>query len=229
MARFNFEDVDKYGSSGGGTGFFKLADDGDVATVRFLYNSADDIEGYSVHEIPSESGSKKATYVNCIREYNQPISDCPFCRERMPVKSKLFVPLYNEDAEKVQVWERGRKFFTQISSICSRYGKHPIVSQTFDIERVGEKGSTSTVYNIYRTDEPADELELSNFEMPEILGSKILDKTAEDMEYYLESGSFPPEDSELPTRRRASRKEETEDSRPARRSRRTPANSDEEF
>lgn len=226
MARFNFEDADKYGGQGG-SGYFSLKDDRDTAVVRFLYNSPDDVEGYAVHEVEID-GRKR--YVNCLREYNQPIDDCPFCKARKYQTAKLFIPLYNEDAKKVQVWERGKKFFGKLSSVLSRCDADPICSQTFEIERNGKKGDTQTTYEIYQTRDKADDMTLEDFDTPEILGRLILDKSADDMEFYLENEYFPPED-EAPTRR-SSRREE--DDRPVRResssrrsSRRTPSNEDE--
>ena len=227
MARFTADTADNYGGTGGG-GFFSLKNDKDIACVRFLYNDADDIEGYAVHQV--EIGDKKR-YVNCLREYNQPIDDCPFCKARMKVLAKLFIPVYNEDEEKTQVWERGKKFFGNISSICERYKKNLIVSQTFEIERNGKKGDTSTTYNIFRTDDPADDKTLDDFEMPEILGGLVLDKSADDMEFFLDEGCFPPDEDEAPVRRRSSRRDEDEESEEAprrssrRTSRRTPSDS----
>ena len=219
MARFNMNEADNYGNSGNGGSYFSLKNDKDVAAVRFLYNNADDIEGYAVHEI--KVGDRER-YVNCLRKYNQPVDDCPFCAARMQVKAKLFVPLYNEDTQQVQVWERGKKFFAQISGVCARYGsKHPIVSQIFEIERSGKTGDQGTTYNIYRTEDPADDKTLEDFEMPEVLGYKVLDKTAEEMEYYLENGDFPAEGS-TPIRR-GRRQEVEEDDTPRRATRRTPA------
>lgn len=226
MARFNFEDADKYGGQGG-SGYFSLKDDRDTAVVRFLYNSPDDVEGYAVHEVEID-GRKR--YVNCLREYNQPIDDCPFCKARKYQTAKLFIPLYNEDAKKVQVWERGKKFFGKLSSVLSRCDADPICSQTFEIERNGKKGDTQTTYEIYQTRDKADDMTLEDFDTPEILGRLILDKSADDMEFYLENEYFPPED-EAPTRRSSRR---DEDDRPVRResssrrsSRRTPSNEDE--
>ena len=139
MARFNASNINNYGGSGG-SGYFSLKDDGDVATVRFLYNNEEDVEGYAVHQVEVD-GRKR--YVNCLREYNDPISACPFCQCGEFQMAKLFIPVYNEDTKKVQVWERGKKFFNKISGICARYGsKNDIVSQTFDIQRNGAKGDT---------------------------------------------------------------------------------------
>lgn len=224
--KFTGETIDKYGGKGS-AGFFSLQNDLDVAAVRFLYDTADDIEGYAVHEVEIDG---KKRYVNCIREYNQPVDDCPFCRAKKFQVAKLFIPVYNIDEDKVQLWERGKKFYGKISGICARYSKAPIVSQVFEIERHGKPKDTSTTYEIYRTDDPADNTTLEDFDIPEVLGSVILDKTAEDMEFYLEEGYFPP-DGEAPVRR-SSRSEERpsrEREMPVRRGRRTPANNEDTF
>jgi hypothetical protein len=224
MARFSFEDVEHYQSKGNGAGFFKLVNDKDVATIRLLYNNADDIEGFSCHSV--EIGDK-FRYVNCLRTYRDPIDDCPLCKSGNKAQAKLFIPLYNEDAQEVQVWERGSKFFAKVSGVCTRYGKKPIVSQTFEVERSGKPKDTSTDYNFYRTDDEADDKTLDDFEMPKILGGIVIDATADDMEYYLDNGEFPPADEDDTPRRSSRRERDEEEERPTRRSegRRTPARS----
>lgn len=216
MARFRHDEADRYGGNGG-AGYFSLKNDGDVAKVRFLYNSIDDVEGFAVHQIELDG---KKRYVNCLREYNQPIDTCPFCRERKFTQAKLFIPLYNIDEDKIQVWERGKKFFSKISSICSRYPN--VVSHVFEVERNGKKGETTTTYEIYEVDKDDTTLE----DLPEAqdpLGTVILDKSADDMDFYLENGYFPPEDGDEPVRRRSSSRQASEEERGV--TRRTPANS----
>lgn len=220
--RFKHDEVDRYGGQGGG-GYFSLKDNGDIAVVRFMYDSIDDFNGYAVHEVEIDG---KKRYVNCLREYNSPIDDCPFCRERKYQTAKFFIPIYNVDEDKVQIWERGKKFASQMTSLMSRYSSsnQPFCSQMFEIERQGKKGDTSTTYGIYPTKEGPDGTTLDDLpELPNILGGVILDKSAEDMEYFLESGEFPPEDGSV--RRRGTREEATrrsernseEDRRPMRR------------
>lgn len=216
MARFNAETVDKYSSSSNsrsGVSYFKLADDGDVAVVRFLYDNADDIEGYMVHEVEVDG---KRKYINCLREYNQPIDYCPLCKAGYHQVAKMFIPLYNEDEQAVQVWERGKTFFTKVSGICSRM-KKTICSQTFEIERNGKKGSKDTVYEIFKTDDAPDDKTIDDFEVPDIIGRFILDKSEDDINFYLENKYFPPEDE--PVRR--SSKEERGEEPPRRESRRS--------
>ena len=213
MARFRADEAEHYGGQGG-AGYFSLKNDKDTAQVRFMYNSVDDVTGYAVHEVEIDC---KKRYVNCLREYNQPKDVCPFCREGKFTQAKLFIPIYNIDQEKVQIWERGKKFIGRISSLCARY--HNIVSQIFEIERNGQKGDTQTSYEFYPIEKDDTTLE----DLPEVndpLGSIILDKTADDMDFYLENGYFPPDGE--PVRRRS---EDTE--REA--TRRTPARRRETF
>lgn len=212
MARFRHDEVDHYGGQGG-AGYFSLKNDKDVATVRFMYNSIDDVEGFAVHQVEIDG---KKRYVNCLREYDQPVDNCPFCKASQFQTAKLFVPLYNVDEDRVQIWERGKKFFSKISSICARYDN--LVSHKFEIERNGKPGSTQTTYEIYEVGK--DDTTMEDLpELPDMLGTVVLDKSADDMEFYLQEGIFPPEDDAPVVRRRTERREETDDVR-----RRTPAN-----
>jgi hypothetical protein len=214
MARFRYDEVDNYGGTGG-AGYFSLKNDKDVARVRFMYNDINDVEGFAVHQVEVDG---KKRYVNCLREYNEPTDKCPFCANHQFQTAKLFIPLYNVDENRVQVWERGKKFFAKISSICARY--NDLVSHTFEIERNGKAGSTQTTYEIYEVDK--DDTTLEDLpELPEILGGLVLDKNADEMNYYLDNGEFPSEDEE-PTRRRETRQSESREERPT--GRRTPAN-----
>lgn len=208
MGRFNYKDADNYGGTGGG-GYFSLKNDKDVARVRFMYESAEDVEGFAVHEVEIDG---KKRYVNCLRAYNEPLDECPFCKAKRFQVAKLFIPLYDIDNDRTVTWERGKKFFAKIASLCARYPN--LVSHEFEIERNGKPGSTQTTYEIYEVRQ--DDTRLEDLpEPPTIVGGIVLDKSAEDMEYYLDNGEFPSED-EAPIRRRSAERET-----PARR---TPAN-----
>ena len=214
MARFNMENADHYGTSGG-TNYFSLKNDKDTARARFMYNTMEDVEGVAVHQI--EIGDRKR-YVNCLREYGSPVDSCPLCAARYIQKAKLFIPLYDEETDSIKVWERGKKFFAKLSSICSRYvnSETDLVNHVFEIERNGKAGDQQTTYEIYEVDKDDTTLEdLPEFE--DVLGTIVLDKTAEELEYYLDNGDFPGEN--IPARRDSRRSEE----RVERRERRTPS------
>ena len=184
MARFGVGDADKYGGQGG-AGYFSLKNDKDVARVRFLFNGIEDVEGFAVHEVELDG---KKRYVNCLREYGQPMDVCPFCAARQATYVKYFVPLYNIDEDRIQTWERGKKFGAKLSSLCSRYPN--LVSHTFEIERNGAAGDQQTSYEIYETGQ--DDTTLENFdEFPDVLGTIVLDKSADEMSCFLNNGYFP--------------------------------------
>lgn len=189
MAKFTADQADNYGGQGSGA-FFGLKDDKDTAVVRFMYNSMEDVEGYSVHEV--EVGGKKR-YVNCPRSYNDPMDMCPLCAAKYKVIAKIFVPLFDVDANEIKVWDRGKTFLSKLSSLCARY--NPLVATPFEIERNGKKGDTNTTYETFALEK--DETTFEDLpEIPELLGTLILDKSAEDMEYFLDNGDFPKDDDE---------------------------------
>lgn len=183
MARFDVNTADNYGG-GGKSSFFSLKNDKDTAVVRFMYNSLEDIQGYAVHEIELDG---KKRYVNCLREYNEPVDMCPLCAARYKVVAKLFLMLYDEDAQEVKVWDRGKTFYSKLSSLCARY--NPLVATPFEIERNGRKGDTSTTYETYAME--TDNTTLEDLpEIPELLGTLILDKSFEELQFFLDNDYF---------------------------------------
>ena len=202
MARFGADSVDNYGGQGG-HGFFSLKNDKDTAKVRFMYDSIGDVEGYAVHQIEVD-GKKK--YVDCKREYNEPIDKCPLCKDGRFQQVKLFIPLYDVESGQVKIWERGKKFFkSQIEPLFSRYAvDEPLCSHVFEIQRNGRAGDQSTTYSIFDMPKLQDNTTLEDLpEVPKILGGLVLDKTPEEMEYFLKhNGRFEDgETEELPMRR----------------------------
>lgn len=206
--RFTIGDMENYGGQTAGS-FFMLKDDKDTAQVRFMYNGIDDIVGWAVHQVDIAG---KQRYVACIRHYKQPITDCPLCAEGYKIFAKFFLHLYDMETDEIKIWERGRMFESKISSLCTRY--NPLVSTPVEIERNGKKGDINTTYEIYPMQ--TDEITLEDLpEKTELLGTLVLDKSFEEMEFYLDNGFFeneenddgndvtPPKlEEEPPTRRR---------------------------
>ena len=185
MARFSYQDADNYGNSGG-SNFFQLKEDGEKARVRIMYRGVSDIEGIAVHEV--QLGDKKR-YVNCLRNYNDPIDMCPLCKANYKIIAKVFVPLYNVDTGETLVWERGKKFFPQLTELCDRNPN--LVSQVFEITRHGKPKDTNTTYSPWPLGAP-DNTRLEDLPEPvDISKGIVLDKSAEDMDYYLRYHEFP--------------------------------------
>lgn len=218
MARLTGDNIEQY-RAGGNTGkinYFALKEDKDTARIRLLYNGAEDIDGFTVHRVKVGDWERP---VNCLLEKDSPIDDCPFCRERYPKQARMFIPVYNEDMNEVQMWERPNSFYGKISGLCARYPN--IVSQVFDVERNGAKGYQKTDYSFYPIGQPdgttiediLDDCGLD--ELPKALGTKVLDKSADEMEYYIANGEFPS-NAETPVRRRGSEDAPKSEGRPSR-------------
>lgn len=182
MARFSINEADNYGASK--NSFFSLKDDGDTAVIRFLYNDINDVEGVAVHEV--QVGDKKID-VECLRSYNEPIENCPLCSAEYRVNAKLFIPIYDEANKESKIWTRGKSYFGDLSSLCSRY--HPLVSTPIEIERIGKKGDTNTKYQPYPRQ--SDNARIEDFPEIKAEGTAFLVKSKEDLEYYLRTGAFP--------------------------------------
>ena len=211
MARVSYEDSEKY-FSGSGSDWFQLKNDGDVARVQFMLNSIDDIPIFSTHKV--KIGDKER-YVDCIRNPQDPIDACPFCAAGLPAKAVRFIVMFQHDDNKVKIWERGRQFISKLQGLINRY--NPLEEKVFEIERHGKAGDTSTKYEIYPLD-GVESVNLDEVEMPELEGSLILQKSFEDMEYYLDNGNFPSEDSDNePVRRRGAEAPARRAAAPARR------------
>jgi hypothetical protein len=214
MARVSYEDSEKY-FSGSGSDWFQLKNDGDVARVQFMLNSIDDIPIFSTHKV--KIGDKER-YVDCLRSPHDPIDACPFCAAGMPAKAVRFIVMFQHDDNKVKIWERGRQFISKLQGLINRY--NPLDEKVFEIERHGKAGDTNTKYEIYPLD-GVESVNMDDVEMPELEGSLIMQKSFEDMEYFLDNDKFPAEEGqEAPVRRRGAEAPRGRTTAPARR---TPA------
>lgn len=196
MARITNEDAEKY-YSGGSSEWFQLKNDGDVARVQFMFDSIDEIPTFSTHRV--KVGDKERQ-VDCLRMPGEPIEKCPFCAAGIPAKAARFIVMYQHDDQKVKIWERGRQFITKLQGLINRYS--PLGDHVFEIERHGRAGDTSTKYEIYPVDK-AEPVDISQLEQPDLEGGLVLQKSFEEMEEYLDTGSFPSEGGDAaPVRRR---------------------------
>ena len=188
--------------------FLQLKDDGDIAKVRFYIESLDDVKMYVVHKVTAKNG--KTRYVNCLRTYDQPIDDCPFCREALQNKEmrtevKMFLPVLDMDDNRVKIFERGRTFYKELEGHVRR--NSPLSNYPCEIERNGAKGDQGTVYKVFPLAQEKDETLIKDMpEQPELLNGYILEMTIQEMEDFLETGMLPNTNEEpkeeLPRRTR---------------------------
>jgi len=183
------ETAGNYGSSGN-SNFFVLKDDKDKARVRFLYSGIDDITGLAVHTVTI---GEKDRYVNCLRAYNEPLEKCPFCAAQMKITPRLFLKMYNEDKQETQIWERGKSFYPIISGYTSRF--NPLYNEVIEIERHGKKGDKETTYQLFPMENTPINIDADEYQCSEPLGTIVLDKTADEMVAFLETGEFPKTDN----------------------------------
>lgn len=190
MARFGLNDTDNYGGEGLAN-FFSLADDGDSAIVRFMYDSLDDISGYAVHRI--KTGDDKEIIINCLRSYEDPLDTCPLCANKNFQMARFYFSLYNEDASEIQIWTRGKQIVSELVKCLSQVNG-PISGAKIRITRKGEKGDKYTKYLFELVDEDGLELEelIANVGEPtDPVGTLIKDYTFDELNDYVSTGKLP--------------------------------------
>ena len=132
-----FKSVEQYNEERFGS-FFLLRDDGDYADVIFLYEKPEDMLVAEVHYVKSPIYSG---YVHCCGR------GCPACEKKIRVQTKLFIPVYNIEADEIQFFDRGIRFEPQMQRDVFRHYPNP--SQVvWRITRHGAAGSIDTYYTI---------------------------------------------------------------------------------
>ena len=187
MARISFDEVENYRGEGGNLDFFKLKNHQDVKRVRFMYEKEEDIVAYVVHRVEINGKSRN---VECIRSYDEPMSKCPLCESGSPQLIKFYIPLYDIDAKKAVIWERGKTFQKKLTSLTRRY--NPLVAQVIEIERNGEAGDQKTTYETFVvTEEGEDSVRLKDLPPVPEPEAILLSKNAEEMRKFIATGVFP--------------------------------------
>lgn len=214
MGRMSMNNSGKFATQGNND-FFFLADDGDVASVRMLYDQPDgsDMDYYLVHEVEID-GKKRYVACNALSDDGNSLhtDNCPLCQAGYKRLEKLFIQLYIPEEDAVKTWDRGRNFVQKIQTYINRYGS--LVNYPIEIERKGKAGDSNTTYELFVMEN--DGMTLEDFpEKQELLGTFILDVTAEDMEAMVE-GTYT---IEAPAENNSNRRERSDSRQPAPRNR----------
>lgn len=231
--RISPNETERYAESSN-TEWLSLKDDGDTARVQFMYDNYNDLDTFVCHKVKV---GDKDRWVDCKRNYDDPIDDCPFCAAGIQQKPVMILMMYDLNDKKVKIWERGRTFQKKMEGLFNRYPH--LSNMVFEIERHGARGSKDTKYELYPMPD-VEPVDLSEIEKMDLMGTIIMDKTPDDMQVFIDTGSFPPEDdvSQQPinqsmSRRRTSVNAHTADiertEEPIRRSRRQSINKGEAF
>lgn len=195
MGRINTADLERFDEQSNGNSsnseWLKLPNHGDVARVQFLYDNYNELETFACHKVQvgvSEKGRPIERLVDCPRNYDDPVDLCPFCVAGLDVKPVTMVSMYDVREKKVKIWERGKTFRKQLESFFNRYPK--LSDMVFEIERNGVAGDKKTTYQLFPMPD-VEPVDVSEVERPNFLGTVIMQKTAEEMQTYLNTGSFP--------------------------------------
>lgn len=184
MGRINPDQMELYGNENSND-WLKLSNDGDVARIQFLYGNYNELDTFACHKVKI---GEKDRYVSCNRNYDDPLDACPFCQQGLPIKPVMMLSMYDHNDGKVKIWERGKTFIKKMQSLFNRYPD--LSNHVFEIERHGAKGDNKTTYDIYPMPD-IEPIDISDIEKPEFLGTFILNKTSDDMQYYLDNNVFP--------------------------------------
>lgn len=202
MAQVSFEaakDLEVARSQEGGSfEFFTLRNDGDQAIVRFMYEDTSTFEIFTVHD--ANVGGKRRK-INCIRDPREPITTCPMCASGKTVSNRFFIKMIeyrtNEQNQIIPcpvVWERSLSYATKLKGMLDEYG--PLSDCLFKIKRNGAAGSMDTSYEIFFCSPKVYPNEMypkvdDAFKDVTFLNTLIIDKSREDLEVFINTGSFP--------------------------------------
>lgn len=202
MARMTFDDANAFAdstNSSGGVEYLVLKNDGDEAVVRFMIDSVADFDIHTVHDVKVDN---KYRVVECLRDPREPLDNCPLCKANVKIGQKFYIPLIQYSVgpdgkvtPTAKIWERGLTYAKTLKTYLDNYG--PLSDIICKIVRHGKAGDMQTTYeivpnlspSIYRPDVYVKAPNL--FEGFNVLGRMVMDKTANDMNVYLTTGSFP--------------------------------------
>ena len=161
------------------TGWFKLKDDGDTATVRLLHKGEAGIDEstgepkydfpiYEVHKVDVD-GSGRDRSVLCKGE------SCELCKAGSKPSLRMYLQMVNIDEDnQVQLWERGITDIKQMLGLTGEYGD--LTQRDIKIKRCGAKGNMKTTYQFF----PKDKSPMDIPEPQNLVGNLILDLDRED-------------------------------------------------
>lgn len=207
MARFDYSDYEKQKAKRTSTldtnrqsrfSFFSLRNDGDEAVVKFVYNSEEEFDLVNVHVLKIDDRYRK---IHCLRKPFEPTENCPLCNAGERPTIKFFVKLIEytqaEDGSIIatpKVWERSLTFAKLLKSYFREYGD--INEHVFKIKRHGARGDVSTTYDVIFANPKIfkPEMYVNNpeaFKDLDIVKILVNGKSKEEMDAYLNTGSFP--------------------------------------
>lgn len=217
MSQFNYQDyqnvVNKAQNPSNNAvkiGFFKLKD-GEEALVRINVAKLDDLKFATVHKPvfgkKFEGLGTGFTPVSCLNEVGSYSDACPFCKaaaEGHEVVGKAAKVVYVQmlvaykdastgafSAAVPVVWERPAGFSKELASKLRDYGS--LAEHVFKVSRLGAgKDTKYSLDYIPLYDKPETvTTDFSAFNNFDITKHSFWIKSAEDLQYFLDNGTFP--------------------------------------
>ena len=202
----NMQDDSAYSTSnnaGNDINFFTVRNDNDEAIVRFMCDSVDDFEILTVHDIQIGGKYRK---INCIRDFRDPVENCPLCASGTKINQRFFIKMIQYDkttdatgnviiTPKAAVWERSTAYAKTLKSYLDNYG--PLSDIICKVIRHGKAGDMQTTYeivpnlnkNIYRDDVYVKDVNI--FGGFHAFGTIVMDRTYDEIMQFQMTGQFP--------------------------------------
>lgn len=206
MAQISYTDVKVNESGDYSVGFFSLKHDGDEAIVRILCDSLADLDIMTVHPVTVGQSAFPNREVSCLRTPHDPLEMCPLCASGEKVKQRVYIKMLQYDPNTHQpsavVWNRpAGQYVPKLKSYIDNYG--PLSQIMCKIIRHGN--GLDTTYDIIPNLNPqqytldAYKLDASDFEDFKVLGRMVLDKDANEIKTFIQTGQFPQKQNENQT------------------------------
>lgn len=199
MAEFNYNAYNntcEKGDSHPDIGYFKIAGADGTAVVRINYSSMDEVKIYTIHKMGKELKYKS---INCLNEHDNP-NECPLCASgKSTATGKIYVPLieYVQDAQGnleiyPVIWEKPWSFRDKLESLIGEYGD--LRDYVFKIKKSTSSGKVSYELIPANPKMYSDEIykkDFSAFDNFKVLGRFVANKTFEDLETLVKTGTLP--------------------------------------
>lgn len=212
MATVNFNEINTTGTQQSNNTFkvqfFPKVNDGEEIIVRFPYKSSDEFDLLTVHTVNVNGYDRQ---VSCLRNGREPLEKCPLCShgptfdgkfgpvESSKIRTRFYVKVitYTKDANgnivaTPTIWDRPMGFAQELNTLMQEYG--PLKDVIFKMKRTGQKKDTryTIMYGnpaIYRNELYPDIS--AEYDGYNVLGTMVMNKTADDMNAYIVTGKFP--------------------------------------
>lgn len=188
-------------------GWFKLANDGDEALVRFNISSVEDLKFATIHQL---GASTKWMKVSCLNDFGSTEQKCPLCQRVAAgdtsigkAANRVYIEMLVSYKDKTTgqwstpipvVWDKPAGFAREIATKLQNFGD--LKQNLFKITRNGKAGDLKTTYPmdyavpaIFKPEMiPAD---FSAFENFKVNKHSYWEKSLEEIQTFLSTGAFP--------------------------------------